>query len=912
VTPSERLISPFPRQTTAYRQLLRLLPEPLVRDHGEDMLALFCHHLADARGSFRAWLNVWFAAVGDVARHGPRLPRHSVGAPGPHRSPRQDLTMNERLRILAATLLRDASYGIRLLRKDWTFTLTATLILGVAIGANTAVFSFVDTYMLRPLPYPDADRLGLVTRQREGGGGGADTAQDGRTWEAIRDAHSDRFQAAVYSGWGTDANLATGATATTVALQRVGAGYFSTLGMPPALGRDFSADEDVPDGAAVAILSHGLWQQIFDGDRTAVGNSVLLRGEPHTIVGVMPQDFSSSASADIWVPLRPSTSGEGGGTNYFVLLRLASEANWPEAEAELRAIGLSLNEQLGDQQRRFTLSFTSLQAGDAGMLRMLLTLLSAAVGMVLLIACVNVSGLLLARGSRRGREIATRMAIGGGRAAIIRQFVVESLVLATVGGLVGILFARGFLRIIEVMGAGVLTAWRPVSLDTRVLAGTALISLATALIFGLAPAFQASGVSIHDALSGGGARGVAAGTRRWRQLLVIAEVGLSVVLLVAAGLLLRTFLHLQGLEPGFDPQGIVSVSVSLQDARYETRESAEQLFNAGLERVRALPGTVAATAALGLPYERLLNMPFKPLDFELEDGKNAITNLVYVSSDYFETLGVPVISGRGIDISDAHDSAPVAVVNEAFASAYLAGTAVLTHSFEAAGADRQIVGLVGTVKQRGSWGANAPVDDTPVIYVPVSQISGEFLKIVHTWFAPAWIVRVAGDPGDAVPDIERALAAVDPLLPLASTRLASDLQDDAIALQRFIAILVGSLAAAAVILASLGIYGLVASTVAEKRREIGIRLALGAGAAHAIKISALPSIWLAATGAVLGIGGSIAAGRALRAMLWGVAPSDPWTYAGVTIGLVAAAALASLIPAARAARVDPAQTLRVE
>ncbi len=909
--PSEQLISPFPRQASTYRQLLRLLPGPIVRDHGDDMIALFCHHLEDARGSFRAWLNVWFTAVGDIARHGPRLPRRSVGAPGPHRSPRQDLTMNERLRTLLATLWRDASYGVRLLRKDWSFTLAATLILGLAIGANTAVFSFVDTYMLRPLPYPEADHLGLVTRQAEGGGGGG-TAHDGRTWEAIRDAHSERFQAAVYSGWGTDANLATGATATTVALQRVGAGYFSTLGVPPVLGRDFTSTEDVPDGAAVAILSHTLWQQIFGGDRAAVGDSVLLRGEPHTIVGIMPKDFRSSASADIWVPLRASTSGEGGGENYAVLLRLGRESTWAEAEAELRAIGLSLNEQLGEERRPFTLSFASLQVGDGGMLRMLLTLLSTAVAMVLLIACVNVSGLLLARGSRRGREIATRMAIGGGRAAIIRQFVVESLVLATVGGLVGLLFARGFLRIIELMGTGVLATWRPVSLDTRVLAGTAMISLATALIFGLAPAFQASGVSIRDALSGEGARGVAAGTRRWRKLLVVAEVGLSVVLLVAAGLLLRTFLHLQGLEPGFDPQGIVSVSVSLQDARYETRESVEQLFTSGMERVRALPGTLSATAALGLPYERLLNMGFRPLDFELEEGTNPITNLMYVSPEYFETLGVPILAGRSIDVSDAHDSAPVAVINEAFAKAYLPDNAVLTHSLAAAGADRQLIGMVGTVKQRGSWGAQAPVDDTPAIYVPVSQIDGEFLKLVHTWFAPAWIVRVAGEPGEAIPDIERALEAVDPLLPLASTRLASELQNDGIALQRFTAILVSALAAVAVVLASLGIYGLVASTVAEKRREIGIRLALGARAAHAVRIAALPSIRLSAVGAVLGVGGALAAGSTLRAMLWGVAPNDPWTYGGVTMGLVAAAAIASLIPAARAARVDPAQTLRVE
>lgn len=910
MSPSEQSTSPFPRQAAAYRRLLRVLPGPLVRDHGDDMAALFSHHLIDAHPSFIAWLNVWFAALGDIARHGPRLPRRPVGAPGPHRSPRQDMTMNERLRTLAATLLRDAAYGIRLLRKDWTFTLTATLILGLAIGANTAVFSFVDTYMLRPLPYPDPDRLALVTRGYEDGGPGVEWVNGG-VWEAVRDARSDAFEAAVYSGMRTAANLATGSTATTVALQRVGAGYFGALGVPPALGREFDTQEDLPDGAAVCVLSHALWQRLFNGDPAAIGDSVLLRGEPHAVVGIMPEGFRSSATADLWVPLRPTTTGEGGGSNYRILLRLHGSTPWAEAEAELGAVGQGLSER-ASEGRRVILSLAPLQARDAGGLRTMMTLLSAAVSMVLLIACVNVSGLLLARGNIRGREIATRMAIGGGRAAIIRQFVVESVVLAMAGGLAGILFARGMMRAIEVLGSNVMNVWRPVSLDMRVMLGTAAISLCTALLFGLAPALQASRVNIHDALRAGGGRGVAGGSGRWRKLMVIAEVGLCVVLLVAAGLLLRTFLYLQGLEPGFDPQGVVSVSASLQDARYETREAAEQLFNSGLERVRELPETISATAALGLPYQRLLNLGFRPLDFELDEGTNPITNVVYVSPDYFATLGVPLLDGRGIDASDAHDSVPVAVVNQAFADAFMGGGVAVGHALTTAGGDRQIIGVVGNVKQRNSFGSSHPVDDTQTVFVPVSQVSGEFLKLVHTWFAPSWIVRFSGDPRVAIPAIERALGGVDPLLPLASPRLVADVQAEAVSVQRFLATLVGTLAAVAVVLAALGIYGLVASTVAERRREIGIRLALGARAGHAVSIAALPSIRLAMIGGVLGIGGSLAASRGLRAMLWGVAPNDPWTYAGVTIGLVTAAAIASLIPAARAARVDPAQTLRVE
>ncbi|NKB90371.1 MAG: FtsX-like permease family protein [Acidobacteria bacterium] len=900
-----------PRQVALYRRLLRFLPEPLARDHGDDMAALFCHHLMDARGSLGGSTGVCLSALRDLIQHGPRLPRRSIGDPSPKRTPHEDQTMIERAQRFLSNLGRDGRYALRLLRREWTFTLAATLILGLAIGANTAVFSYIDAYLLRPLPYPEAENLAFAAREftQEGG---ISVSQDGRTWNAISEAQSTNFDAAVYSGWSTSVNLATGTSATTVGVQRVGAGYFETLGVLPLLGREFTAAEDVPDGPPVTILSHDTWQQLFGEDRSAVGRSVLLRGEPYTVVGVMPPDFRSQAEADLWTPLQPSTSGEGGGTNYAILVRVTDQDSWAGAEAELQSIGMGLNEQIEDPSRRYRLTLTSLQAGQSAGMRSMLTLLAAAVGAVLLIACVNVSGLLLARGARRGAEIATRMAIGGGRAAIIRQFLVESVVLALLGGAAGLLIARVFVSGIASVGRGVLDNWQPVQLDARVLAGTALIALVTALVFGLAPAFQASRISINDALRAGGGRGVAGGGNRWRRGLVVVEVALCVVLLVAAGLLLRTFLHLQGLEPGFDPDGIVTVSVSLQDARYETRQSAEQLFNDGLERVRALPGVVSATAGLGMPYQRLLNMPFRPGDFELPEGWNPITNMMYVSSDYFETLRVRVTEGRGIDTSDVQDSEPVVVINEAFAQRYLPQQARLDRTLDV-GQSLRVVGVVETVRQSGRGiGIGGPVAETPIIYVPVSQVSDGFLATVHTWFAPSWIVRVGGEPGEAARNIEQALDGVDPLLPLGATLFASDLRSSATSDQRFTATLVGVLAAAAMVLAGLGIYGLVASTVAERRREIGIRMALGARAAHAIKISAMPSVKLAIAGAVIGIGGSFLAHSGLQSMLYGVAPNDPWTYFGVSGALVIAASIASLIPALRATQVDPANTLRVD
>jgi predicted permease len=450
-------------------------------------------------------------------------------------------------------------------------------------------------------------------------------------------------------------------------------------------------------------------------------------------------------------------------------------------------------------------------------------------------------------------------------------------------------------------------------MDLRVLVGTALIALTTALIFGLAPAFQASRISINDALRSGGGRGVAGGGHGWRRALVVAEVALCVVLLVAAGLLLRTFLHLQGLEPGFDPDGIVTVSVSLQDARYESREAAEQLFNDGLERVRELPGVVSATAGLGMPYTRLLNMPMRAGNFELNNGEEFVTtNMTYVSPNYFETLRVQVLEGRGIEAGDVHDSERVVVVNEAFATQFMPPGPGVGRTLDM-GDELRIVGVVETVKQSGRGiGIPGPIADTPIVYVPLSQVDDGFLQAVHTWFAPSWIVRVSGDQGEAARNIEQALDAVDPLLPLGGTMFASDLQASATSEQRFTATLVGILAVAAIILAGLGIYGLVASTVAERRREIGIRMALGGRATHAIRISAMPSVKLAIVGAILGIGGSFLAHNGLRSMLYGVAPNDPYTYLGVAATLVVAATIASLIPALRATRVDPANTLRVD
>lgn len=908
---SEPISSPPRAQLALYRRLVRALPRELVREHGADMVALFGDRLCATQG-VGARLALWFRALGDLFRHGlalhsrfRRVRRHRRF---PDSSP-SDLTMSERLSSSLAALLRDARYGLRLLRKDWSFTLTATLILGLAIGANTAVFSFVDAYLLRPLPFPEPDRLGTVTRWYEGGGEGR--SQDGFIWQAVRDADPEAFEATLYSSSRSAVNLAAGDSAVNVAQQRVAAGYFAVFGVPPMIGREFTEAEDVPDGPAVTVLSHGLWQRLFAGDPGAIGETIMLRGEPHTVVGVMPPDFPAAIEAELWTPLRPSTSGEGGGTNYSMMVRLNDGATWAEAEATLRAIGQSLLEGDYPGGRFERLGVVSLHANLTDSIRDRLEVLWIAVGAVLLISCVNVSGLLLVRGNRRQREIATRLALGSGRTAITRQLLIESVVLALLGGAVGILFSWGMMRGLDAIGTGVAASWRTVELDGRVLAVSLAATFGTALLFGLAPALQARAVTIQDALRAGGR--AMSGSGKWgRRLLVVGEVGLSVVLLVMAGLLLRTFLHFQTLDPGFEPRNLATFSVSLQDARYETRADVQQLFEEGLRRVRALPAVVDATAALGVPYERQLNLWMEPADFQLPEGMNQVTNATYVTPGYFDVLGIEVVRGRALEIVDDADGAPVVVVNEAFASHFLADEDPIGRSISLSDSERRIVGVVGDVKHGAGFGPYEPIDDVPTVYMPVGQVADAFFPIVHQWFAPAWLVRVQGDVREALPLIERELASVDPLLPIASVRLASQVQSQAIAQQRFVAILVGALALASVFLAGLGIWGLVASTVVEQRREIGIRMALGAGPGAAISVVAKPSIQLAVIGAVLGIGGSVLAGRAVSSMLWGVTPSDPVTYLGVAFTLVVAAAIASLIPATRAARLDPARTLQAD
>ena len=804
-------------------------------------------------------------------------------------------------------------YALRLLRRTPLVSAIIILTLALCIGANTAIFSVVDATLLRPLPYPEPDRLVLVATHFRGHGAEEDdTSQDGRTWEMIRD-HASFLDSAVY-GMAQGVNFAASGSVQYVKQERVGAGFFRVLGVPPLIGREFTRDEDRPGGPTLMVLSWHLWKRIFNADPSVVGKSVMLRGEPYTIIGVMPENFRSSVTADLWTPLRPSTTGEGSGTNYGLIGRLKPGVTWAQADAQIEAIGaLRIREMKLPAEVSARLRLVTLQHGQTDDLRKPLLIVWAAVGLVLLIGCANITSLLLARAAARTRETATRLALGGGRAAIIRQSLVETMILAIGGAMAGLLVGYAGMLGLRSLAQGQFPAVADVRLDVRVLAATGLLALATSLLAGIFPAFEASCVDIRAALAAAGGRSVAGARKRWsRRLLVSGEIALAVLLLIGAGLLVRTLAHLYGLKPGFDPANVITASFSLQDARYTTSQRVNQLFDSGLARLRELPGVESAAVGLSLPYERPLNDGFRRMDGPEASDQDIGTDLCYITPEYFQTLRIPLVRGRAFRGADGPSTAPVVIVNQAFVKKYLSKQEAVGSHLLMGSESREIVGVTGDVQQKRDWGGFEPFRPTPTAYIPASQTSDQFLTLVHTWFSPSWVVRANGSPKSVTQAIQSTALKIDPLLPIAAVHTIEDLRAESLKSQRFEATLLAALSLLALLLAVVGIYGLMAQSVAERRREMGIRIALGATVARAIRAAAAPGIFLALMGVLAGCVLAALSSRVLEHLIFGVSALDPVTYATVGVGLLAAAAVASLIPALRIAALNPSETLREE
>lgn len=809
--------------------------------------------------------------------------------------------------------LRDTRYAVRVLGKTPVFTLTAILTLGLAIAINTAVFSVVDAVLLQPLPYPVPDRLALVASSiRAAGALREETAQHGVTWQTIRD-RATTFDRAVFSGWTMGVNLIAGNRASYVEQQRVGAGFFGVLGIQPLIGREFSAGEDRAGGPAATILSFDLWRSMFGADPSVVGRAIVVGGDTSTVVGVMPDGFQTGERADLWTPLRASTTGAGENENYAILARVREQSSWSQAEAELQQIGAEILRQRPAPEGTSTaFSLQPLQRGLTANLRQPLLLLSAAVAIVLLVACVNLAGLLLARTSGRSRELATRMALGGGRSAVVRMLLTESVVLAVAGAVIGVALGHVALGGLETLAGKAFDIWQPVALDARAIGVALVLALVASALFGLVPALGATRINVQAAMIEAGARSVAGNAHRWpRRVLVVAQVALGVVLLVGAGLLMRTFAHLRNLSPGFDPAGVITATVSLEDSRYATAARVGRLFDQTVERVRQERGIESAAVALGLPYERLLNLGFRHLDGpEVSAPRGRMTSATYVTGDFFSALRIPVRAGRTFDARDRVDSPGVVVVNETLARQYFNGTEPVGRRIRFAGRDREIVGVVGDVPVRPGWGEHGPLAAMPLAYIPVAQTSDGFLRLVHGWFSPAFIVRTSAGPEAAIGAMRRAIDATDPLLPFARVRSMADVQAASLAEQRVLTVLFAALALATVLLAAIGLHGLIATSVVERTREMGIRMALGASVSQAMRTLALPGVVLALAGTAIGAVAARAGTGLLRHFVWGVNAADPLTFAGVAAIFLIVASVASVAPTLRILRLDPATTLR--
>lgn len=811
-------------------------------------------------------------------------------------------------------LIDDLKFGWRQLVKSPGFSVTAILTLGLAIGANTAVFSLVDAVMLRPLPYPEPDRLALLSLQisRNGAKLGENTSHTGAVWEAIRD-RATSVDAAVLSGLSAQVSLVTGDRALAVVPQRVSAGYFRVLGVAPALGREFTLEEDRAGGPSVVLLSDHLWRSAFNANPGIVGQAIRLRGEPATVVGVMPASFRTDAAADMWTPVRASRTGEGAGQNYGIVVRLKDGVTLAQARSEMAAVGdPALPRGAADNGISGSHGLIGLQESLAAGVRAPLLLLASAVGVVLLVACVNLAGLLLARAGRRTREIATRLAVGGDRRMVIRQLLVESLVLAVCGGMAGIALGALAIEVLKASAGGLLlTPWGEVGMNYRTLAVTLGLTLGTTVVFGLVPALHATRLDVQAALAEGGTRSVAGGSKGWpRRLLVAAEVALGVILLVGAGLLIRTFVHLQTQAPGFDTRQLITASASLEDARYERHEGVEQLFRRSLDRLSAVPGVESAAVSLGLPYERILNMGARVMESGQTDS--VFSTATYVTPGYFATLRLPVLRGRPFADRDTSTSAPAVVINAAFARRYLQDREAVGSHVRIGGVVREVVGVVGDVQQRAGFNGFGPLDALPSIYLPFSQFPGGGLRTIHGWFSTAWIVREAQPGAVTEPVLRRAMAEVDPLLAVSAVRDMDDVRSEALARQRLLMLLVAALGGVALLLAAIGIHGLIASGVTERTREFGIRMAMGATASQTIRDAARPGLLMALAGLIVGCGVAFGVSGLIRSLLWGVRPNDPLTFGVVVATLLAVAVTASVLPALRVRRLDPVSLLRSE
>jgi predicted permease len=814
--------------------------------------------------------------------------------------------------------IQDLKYSLRTLRQQRAFTIAAVAALALGIGATTAVFSVVDAVLLRPFPYPDPGRIVMFMRTSPNGQGPGASPVEFVHWEhqtsAVQDASAFRNVTMNYTGGDIPEQVNAG---------NVSEAFFRLWGAQMLLGRTFTPDEDRPNGPRVAVLSYGWWTRRFAADPSIIGKTILLSGDPFVVIGVINRGFDASEfldPPDVWTPFQidPNTTS---GAHYFrSAARIRPGVTLAQAQARLRqsagAFRESFPNELGPNE---SFSVEPIQNVFVHNSRTLLVILLAAVSGVLLIACANVANLLLVRSTVRRREMAIRAAMGANRGRIIRQLITESVLLAVVGGALGLMLGLvGIRSLLSINTAGlprVGDGGAAVQLDWRLLAFTAVVSIATGLLFGAMPAMHAARHDLSGTLRDGTGASGGGASNRVRSTLVVLEIALALTLVIGSGLLIRTSLALRAVDPGFDANNVLTMRMAFTGPRYESALAVDQVIQAGVERLRNLPGVVNASAACCLPLEGGYGLGFKIVGRPLEAGRTNQGGVEWmtVSPGYFEVFKIPVIRGRTFTTLDTKASPPVVVINEAMAKRHWKTGNPLNDFLTigrggmkefAAEPDRQIIGIVADSRDDGL--NQAP---EPKAFVPQAQVP-DAVNALNMPISPiAWVIRTRVTPLSLSAAVQEQLRQATGL-PVADVRPMSQIVSGSTSRERFNTLLMTVFALSALALAAIGIYGVMAYSVQQRTREIGVRLALGAQPGAVRTMVVLQGMRLALVGVIIGVAAAYGLSRYMSTLLFGVEARDPLVFVGVPLLLAAIALVAVWVPASRASRIDPLSALR--
>lgn len=808
------------------------------------------------------------------------------------------------------TILSDVRIALRGIAKRPGFNLVIILTLALGIGANTAIFSVVHAVLLSALPYPQADQLVSLSSKVELKNLTQQPVSylNARDW--IRQNQGFAQMAALRS---ENQNLTDGTEPLRVNTVRASANILTLLGVQPALGRDFRRDEEQPGHETVALLSHDLWQRRYSGDPGILGQKIPLNGKTYTVVGVLPAWLKQPGvtlpslpptGADVWIPLVPNNFEQDRSLhNLRVIGRLKPGVALAQAREEMNTIAARLEQEYPAINANIGSEAIPLHEQVVGKVSQALWMLTAAVGLVLLIACVNVANLLLARAASRQTEIAIRTALGATRGRLIAQMLAESVVLSLAGGVCGVLLATWGVPLLTKMSA--VPRADEIGIRLPVLLFALLISLLTALAFGLLPALKTSRSDLVRALKDGRKGGAGVAHRRWLNALVISEIALAMVLLIGAGLLLRSFHALSQSDPGFRTEGVLTVGVPLPDSSYPDQVRQLQFFERAFASLNSVPGVQSSAAIFGLPILGFATATFTTQGNPVPAGQEPVANFRTISPDYFRVMGMPLRQGREFSTHDTAETTDVIIVNEELARRQWPGESALGKRLQISAETtrwREVVGIVGNARLTN---LETPID--PAIYVPQTQNSWP-----NALRLSSFVVKTPGDPQAIAPAVRSALRALDPSLPVAQVRTMENIVSESLAQRRFNLALLLLFAIVAGALAIIGIYGVMSYGVAQRKQELGVRLALGAQRSEITRMIVLEGSTLALTGIGLGLVAAFAATRLMAGLLAGISATDPVAFFSIAAGLSTVAMLASYLPARQAAKVDPMIALRAD